>query len=279
MNPRVPDIRRDEFRDMREYIERECGLFLTEEKDYLIETRLVALMAERGFFSLLDLRRAASGDTTHELRDAVIDAITIKETLWFRDTSPFTILDEVVLSGARTRNPGRPLRIWSAGCSSGQEPYSVAITAAEHAAKHGRGGPNNLDIVASDVSPAALFLAKAARYSDFDMSRGLSEKRRNRYFARNGPVWVLRDEVREMVRFRRFNLLDNFASLGTFDAALCRNVIMYFREEARRDVLHRIRDVLRPGGVLILGASESLLQYSDEYELVSNDAGLFYRPK
>lgn len=265
------NISRDEFQIMRDYVERECGLLISDDKAYLFETRLTPLMAERGFRDFHALHREATTDRSHALRDAIIDAMTTNETLWFRDSYPFDILNDVVL--ADHRQGCEPLRIWSAACSTGQEPYSIAMVVRE------RPGVGPVEIVASDVSISALFLAKSARYDHLAMSRGLTSDRRERYFSPSGRVCVLHDSVRDTVQFLRQNLQDPFSSLGTFDVVFCRNVLMYFGFEFRKDVVERVHRSLKPGGVLFLGAAESLLQYSDRFELVRHGKGIYYKAR
>ena len=262
-----------EFQLMRDYVERECGLTVADDKAYLFETRLTPMMAERGLVSFADLHRAALNDTTHAIRDAIVDAVTTAETFWFRDEYPFGVLSEVVLEGRRGGAASAPLRVWSAACATGQEPYSIAMTLLES----GPGCVTGASILATDISIGSLYLARAARYDQFAMGRGLAAQRRERYFTRSGKVWCLNKDVRGMVAFVRHNLQDPYTDLGTFDVVFCRNVLMYFSTEFRRDVLERIRALLRPGGVLILGAAESLLQYSDDYDLVHHGKGVYYR--
>jgi len=267
----------DELRLMREYVERHCGLALGERKAYLFETRLVTVMAENGFSNYRELYDAAVNSGSNTLRDAIIDAITTHETMWFRDVVPFTTLDAVMLDPQKAASGG--LRIWSAACSTGQEPYSVAMTVLEHAAAHGKPRPRQVEIVASDISTGALYLARAGRFDHLAMSRGLSAERQNTYFAQVGRVWALRDEVKRMVRFQRHNLQDAFAPLGEFDVVYCRNVLIYFSEEFRKDILRRLRDVLKPGGALFLGAAESMLGHSEWFEPVWFQNGVYYRAK
>jgi chemotaxis protein methyltransferase CheR len=274
MNERV-HIAPDELRLMREYVERHCGLALSDKKAYLFETRLIPVMAENGFRSFGELYRAAVGSSSNTLRDAIIDAMTTHETMWFRDVTPFTILDTVVLGEARST--AGSLRVWSAACSTGQEPYSIAMTVLEHAEVHGRPLPRQVEIVASDISTGALYLAKAGRYDQFAMNRGLSAERRDTYFTQAGRVWALRDEIRKMVRFQRHNLQDSYERLGRFDVIYCRNVLIYFGEEFRKDVLYRLRAALKPGGKLFLGAAESVLGSAKWYEPVWSQNGVYYR--
>jgi chemotaxis protein methyltransferase CheR len=269
----VVNMNPDEFRLMRNYVEQECGLVLTDDKTYLFEARLTPLMAERGFRDFVSLYRAATTDSSHAIRDSIIDAITTRETLWFRDGGPFVILDDML----RAHPFDRPLRIWSAACATGQEPYSIAITVREHFEAGHKPLHRQVDIHASDISTGALFLAKAGRYDQLAINRGLSSNRRHRYFIANGRAWTLSEDIRSMVRFFRQNLLDTFDGLGTFDIVFCRNVLMYFGEQFRRDVLRRLRGVMRRSGALFLGAAESPLHHSSDFELVHTNRSIYYR--
>jgi chemotaxis protein methyltransferase CheR len=280
MTTPAPGIDPAEFQLMRRYIESHCGLHLSDEKTYLVDTRLTPLMAELGCRSFYELHAKASADTSHALRDRIIDALTTHETLWFRDSSPFAFLEAEVLPklAARARAGAREAtRIWCAACSTGQEAYSTAMTVLE-CARSAVGPPARLvEIVATDVSPSVLFLARAGRYDGFAMGRGLPDHMRERYFTRSGELWAVGEEVKRMVRFEKHNLQDSFGRLGVFDVVLCRNVLMYFADELKRDILQRMRAALRPGGYLLLGSAESPAGYCDRFELVKHGRGVFYR--
>ncbi|MFC1830339.1 CheR family methyltransferase, partial [Thermodesulfobacteriota bacterium] len=219
-------------------------------------------------------------DETHALRDKIVEAITTNETFWFRDSSPFHILDEELLrqyvreiaSGKRWK-----VRIWCSACSTGQEPYSIAMTVLEFARKQNRLKPEHFEIVGTDISTTVLYLAMAGRYDNFAMSRGLPEDLKNRYFTQDGNVWAISSEVQKMVTFKKLNLQEAFSSFGKQDIIFCRNVLFYFSDEFKKDILRRIAEILRPGGYLFLGASESIFNYTREYEMLRHTMGLYYK--
>jgi len=159
------------------------------------------------------------------------------------------------------------VRVWSAAASTGQEAYSIAMLFDELA--RAKGTPSltrNLEIIGTDISSAALFLAISGRYDSLAIRRGLSDERRKRYFSESGSVWVLSDEIKARAKFRRFNLMDSLAALGTFDLVLCRYVAIYFQEDFKKDLFQRIAGVLKPGCPLLLGATETLRGQSDQFD-------------
>jgi chemotaxis protein methyltransferase CheR len=268
-----------EFRLMRDYIEKHCGICLTEEKTYLVETRLTTLMVECGCVNFAELYRNAVADTRHVLRDKIIDAITTHETLWLRDQVPFAIMEKVVLpemvaqirAGKRTG-----VRLWSAGCATGQEPYSIAMTVLEFCRTQTGLRPEQFKIVSTDISGSAMYLAAAGRYDMFSMSRGLPDNLRDRYFNLDGKVWTINECVKKMVEFRKHNLQDSYSDFGRQDIIFCRNVSIYFSEEFKRDMFVRMAQLLRPNGYFFLGGSESLTGYSSEYQMRTFGRGMYY---
>lgn len=270
-----------EFQVISQYIEKSCGIRLSAEKTYLLKTRLTSLMAEHGCGNFSQLHSKAVADKTNTLRDKIVDAMTTNETLWFRDSSPYVALKEAVLPGIMNKNgnSGKKLRIWSAASSTGQEPYSIAITIKEMARSGSSLNPSNVDIIATDISATALFLASAGRFDNLAMSRGMPEDVKSRYFTQSGNVWRISDEIKRMVTFKKFNLQDAYSSIGNVDIIFCRNVLIYFSEEFKKDVLSRMAGLLRPEGILFLGASESIISYSSEYTMLRHGNGLYYKVK
>jgi chemotaxis protein methyltransferase CheR len=271
-----------EFRSIRNYIEKHCGIVVTEEKQYLIETRLTTLMVENGCRSFSELHTRAVADKTNILRDKIIDAMTTNETLWFRDQHPFTILEKVMLPAMteQIREKKRTrIRIWSAACATGQEPYSIAMTVLEFCRKHHGLHHSQVEITGTDISSTVLFLATSGRYDNQVISRGLPAGLRDRYFHHDKSVWVIDDSVKSMVTFRRQNLQDDFFSGGRLDIVFCRNVLIYFSDSFKRDILARMARLLQPEGFLFVGSSESLIPYTNEYKMVNYEKGLYYQIK
>lgn len=270
----------NEFRLLRDYIEKNCGICLTDDKMYLVCTRLTTLMVESGCNSFADLYLKAVSDKTKALRDKIVEAITTNETFWFRDNSPFAILDEELLGKyAEEIGSGRrwKINIWCTACSTGQEPYSIAMTVLEFARRQNTLKPEHVNIIATDISSTVLYLAMAGRYDAFSMSRGLPEDLKSRYFKPDGNVWVLTDEVKRMVTYKKLNLQENFSFFGRQDIIFCRNILFYFSDEFKKDILKRVAELLRPNGYLFLGASESIFNYTHDYEMLQHTIGLYYK--
>jgi chemotaxis protein methyltransferase CheR len=171
------------------------------------------------------------------------------------------------------------IRIWSAGCSTGEEPYSLSIAIQEYLQARPMGLPADIQIVATDISSTVLTAAGTGRYQEKSLNRGISAERKQRFFVPDGDVWQVRDELRRRVTFRTLNLKDSYAPLGRFDVIFCRNVLIYFSAELKRDILGRMQALLNPGGFLVLGASESLSSYSDGFEMIRCNPGVIYRLK
>lgn len=271
-----------EYDEFRQFLEDACGILLGENKHYLVQSRLGRVASESGVGSLGDLvcqlRRERSGGT---LRERVIEAMTTNETFWFRDNHPFGILSDSVLPDFVKRKQ-RSLRLWSAACSTGQEPYSISITIQEFLTRN-PGAFNDVQITATDISPAVLEEARAGYYDAMAVARGLPAEIKTRYFQRDAQHWEerwrLRDDVRRRVQFVRANLLTSFSPLGRFDVIFCRNVLIYFSAESKIDILKRMAASLNPGGYLFLGASEAITQYSDAFDMLRCNPGVVYRKK
>jgi chemotaxis protein methyltransferase CheR len=265
-----------DYAAFRAFLEEACGIVLGENKEYLVFSRLSRLMAEQGLESLRDLVSKAGAGAA--LRERIVDAMTTNETLWFRDGYPFEVFKQKLLPEvAAERRPN--LRIWSAACSTGEEPYSLAMAVAEYQTANPGRLPSDLQIVATDISPSVLAQARAGQYDEKNLSRGLSAERRQRFFTIKGARWEVREEIRRRVRFQELNLKSSYALLGKFDLIFCRNVLIYFSGDLKTDILNRMAERLQPRGVLVLGASESLSGYSDAFEMVRCQPGVVYRLK
>jgi len=270
----------NEFKLLRDYIELNCGIALGEEKAYLVETRLASLLVETGCQDFGSFYRLAAHDTSPTLRDKIVDAMTTNETLWFRDQHPFEILKakllpalaEEIRAGTRFR-----IRIWSAASSTGQEPYSIAMTILEFCKANPGIRPEHFEILATDISPSALFLAKSGRYDAATLARGLPDYYRETYFEQVGAVWAVKDSVKRMINFKRFNLQDPIDSLGKMDIVFCRYVAIYFSEAFKRQIYSGIARLLAPSGHLIISAVESLRGLVDDFDAQSHANGTYYR--
>jgi chemotaxis protein methyltransferase CheR len=268
----------DDYDEFREYLERACGISLGENKRYLVNSRLSGLLREHGMASLAELVARLRRSGEEGLRQRAVDAMTTNETQWFRDGYPFLVLKDVVLP-ALGRQGSAPLRIWSAGCSSGQEAYSISMAVEEF--RFGQPGRlvREVEVLGTDLSSRMLAVARAGVFDQMAVSRGLSPERQSRFFVTSGGQWRVRDEVRRRVSLRELNLLSGFGALGRFDAIFCRNVLIYFAPERKLDILVRMARALNPGGFLILGASEALPAQVSGFEMIQHGGGVFYRLK
>ncbi len=274
------EISQKAFRLLKEYIEYECGIYLGEDKQHQMETRLGQLVREEGCEDFEELYLKARGDETSRLRDRITDALTTNETAWFRDGAPFEAIREAILPALAEEldaSPDRKLRVWSTACGPGQEAYSMAMCILEHAREGGGLDPGRVEIFATDISPLDLEKARQARYRGMAIQRGLDPELRKRYFLHDGRYWALKSEPREMVRFEPFNLADDPAGFGSFDLVLCRYVALYYSDEFRRGLYGRLRRALVPGGHLFLGAPETLGAHSTGFEPLEHGKTVYYR--
>ncbi|MCG5499838.1 CheR family methyltransferase [Ectothiorhodospira lacustris] len=270
-------IESQDYEDFRLFLEKSCGLVLGENKHYLVNSRLSRLMGEFSVSSVSDLLRQLKLGRNPGLRERVIEAMTTNETYWFRDVFPFEILkNQIYPELAKQKGSGYAPRIWCAACSSGQEPYSISMGFSEYQQSR-PGSLRDVQILGTDISGAVLKESREASYDSLAVARGLSLDRRNRFFVQNGDRWVLRPDIKARASFREFNLMDSYTLLGRFDVVFCRNVLIYFSIDSKKLILKRISQILNPGGYLFLGASESMANYSDAFEMVRCNPGVVYR--
>ena len=269
-----------DFQQFRVFLEKACGILLGENKQYLVSSRLNKLMEQQGIKSLGELIQRIQSQPRSGLREQVVDAMTTNETLWFRDTYPFEVLKNKVLPELIKAHPGQRLRIWSAACSSGQEPYSLSMAIDEFERSNLGQLKAGVQIVATELSSSMLNICKSGEYDNLAIGRGLSQERLQRYFEPKGPGrWMIKAPIKSRVEFRPFNLLDSYAGFGKFDVVFCRNVLIYFSAEVKKDILLRIHSTLKPGGYLFLGASEALNGLPDHYQMVQCSPGIIYQAK
>jgi chemotaxis protein methyltransferase CheR len=253
-------------------LKKRSGLILTEDKGYLVESRLGPVAHKHGLPNLDALFTALiRGNET--LAAAVTEAMTTNETSFFRDAKPFDMFRKDVLPQILERKAAtRQLRIWSAAASTGQEAYSLAMLLREEAA---RLAGWKIEIVGTDISEAALKQARAGVFSHFEVQRGLPAQMLVKYFEKVDGSWRIAPALRSMVQFRAFNLLDNLSPLGSFDAIFCRNVLIYFDVETKGQVLAAIAKRVNDQGVLFLGGAETVLGISESFEPVPGSRGLY----
>ncbi len=279
----VPILEDDEFKLLRDLIRTWCGIALEDSKKYLVESRLRDLVRETECPTFGDFyAKARKGDL--RLRDRIIDHMTTNETSWFRDGTLWETVRKVVIPDAieTARAEGRPhISIWSSACSTGQEPYTIGILLREMEAARELGGyrAESFDILATDISRAAVSIAEAGRYDPISMSRGLAPAYRERWFEKAGRISCLSGDVRKLVRFERMNLLDAFGGLGPFDVVFMRNVLIYFSGECKNSILSKASRSLHAGGAVLVGATETPELYSDSFEVVRHGRSTIYRVK
>lgn len=261
----------------RKYLQKESGISLSENKQYLVASRLGKLLEREKFTKIEMLVDALErGGRSAKLREEVINAMTTNETLWFRDTHPFKILKDIVLPEFSQR----PIRIWSAASSTGQEPYSISMVLDEYKQIKPGALKAGERIVATDICTNILMHAKQGEYDSLAIARGLSPDKQNRYFEKlSESTWKVKPAVASRVEFRYLNLIDSFSSLGKFDVIFCRNVLIYFTAETKADILKRMHASLNPGGFLFLGGSEALSGMSSLFDIVQCHPGIVYRAK
>ena len=248
-------------------------------KSYLIENRLSPLLKEHGVESFADFVKLAERPGMTTLHRQIVDAITVNETLFFRDKDPFRALENKIIPDLidlrRAMGTVAPLRIWCAACSSGQEPYSVAITLAELLGDLRKW---DIRILATDISDAALATASAGRYLPHEVDRGMPASKLEKYFHKRDDHWQISDEIRSLVKFQNVNLLKPFEILNKFDIVLCRNVSIYFSADDRRSLFTRMQNQLFDHGYLIVGSSEILSDLGPTFKPHRHCNATFYRP-
>lgn len=265
----APDV----FDFVADLVRRRSAIQLEPGKEYLVESRLMPLAREAGAASIDAYVRDVRVGRRESALEQIVEALTTNETSWFRDATPFNALRAHLVPTLRSERGGLDrMRVWSGACSTGQEPYSIAMILAEVL-----GPSTQLEIVATDLSEQVLTRARDGRYSQLEVNRGLPAAMLVRHFRRAGTDWQISDELRRAVTFRRHNLLDA-PPPGPFDVVFLRNVLIYFDLATKRAILSRVRRVLRPDGFLVLGAAETTIGIDDEWDRVAIDRGSVYRP-
>ncbi len=264
-----------DFDFVRELVEKDAGIVLEPGKEYLVESRLGPLARTEGLPSLEALVHSLKTGRASDLRRKVLDAMTTNETSFFRDVEPFELLRTTILPALiEARQQVRRLKIWYAASATGQEPYTVSMIIREHFP-----GLASWDVeqIASDISRPALEKARAGRYSQLEVNRGLPAPLLVKYFQKQRLEWQLRDEIRQMVDFRELNLNARWPPLPKFDIVFLRNVMIYFDVAAKKRILGDIHRLLNPDGFLFLGAAETTLNLDARFTRTSFDRASCYR--
>ena len=292
------ELSQQEFELLRQYIHHICGLAISDNKSYLIRQRLEPLVIKSGCSSFSEFyNELRKGDTGRskvlpQVKEKLINAITTHETSFFRDVHPFETfkghilpqLAKIVIqrkSGSMQRK-GAKVRLWSAGAATGQEPYSLAMLIHEFTDSTVLCSDvvkDDFGLLATDISSTMIAKSIGARYSQFEIKRGLNSERLHKFFFKEQEQWTIKSEIRTMVEFRQINLIEPFRMLGGFDVILCRNVLIYFDNQTKTRILDQFNDILAKNGWLILGATENIFNISDKFKAVHFGETLLYQKK
>ena len=266
-------MNRDDFDMICRLLRQRSGLVLSPDKAYLMESRLLPVARKWKLAGFEDLVKSLRSKPDEALIRDVVEAMTTNESFFFRDIKPFDQFKELVLPAMlKNRTGQRRLRIWSAACSSGQEPYSLAMILSEMAAQLAGW---TIEIVATDLSSEILGRAKEGVYSQFEVQRGLPVTLLVKYFVQSGDRWQISPKIRSMVDYREFNLLTDPTVLGRFDVVYCRNVLIYFDQDTKAKVLDRIANLMPEDGFLFLGGAETVLGLTERFKLINGQRGVY----
>lgn len=255
-------------------LKRRSGIVIGKDKLYLLESRLSPIARKEGLDSIEELIGSVRRRRDEVLMKTIVDAMTTNETFFYRDKTPFDHLEKVILPSIRANRPGQRIRILCAACSTGQEPYSIAMMLDQNPNLTG-GAP--VEIQAVDISDRVLEKARAGVYSQFEVQRGLPIRTLMTYFTQQGEVWKLSDAIRSKVSFRNVNLLEPISSLGKFDVIFCRNVLIYFDLPTKRDILSRLSQQMNDDAFLLLGAAETVVGVVDHFAPNKEHRGLYQK--
>ena len=248
---------------LRKYLKEHSGLDLAADKRYLIESRLLPLAREAGLPGISELVQKMKGGSI-AFNARVVEAMTINETFFFRDKTPFDHFRDLIMPQMlRARANRRRIRIWCAAGSTGQEPYSLAMSMKEAGAALAGW---RIEIIATDLSQEVLEKSKAGLYSQFEVQRGLPIQMLLKYFKQAGELWQINADIRAMVQHRQLNLLHDFSQLGVFDLIFCRNVLIYFDQQTKTNVLNRLAQAIEADGFLMLGAAETVFGLTNVFK-------------
>lgn len=262
-----------EYDYLRQFLKSRSGLVLSNEKQYLIESRLLPVARKTGLPSIAALVAKLKEPRESVLAEAVVEAMTTNESFFYRDKTPFEHFTQVMMPDMlKLRASQRKIRIWCAAASTGQEPYTLAMCLKEMESKIAGW---RIEIFGTDISNEVLDRAKAGTYTQFEVQRGLPIQLLLKYFVQQGESWTIAPQIRSMVQWRKFNLLESFASFGQFDIVFCRNVLIYFDQPTKVDILGRISKVMAPDGYLVLGAAETVVGLTDAFKPAPDRRGLY----
>lgn len=268
------EVAHSDFDYLRNLVRQHTAIVIDADKEYLAEARLSSVAFQEGISSVAELIGHLRSQSFNGLHRKVLDAMTNNETWFFRDIAPFEALRQTVIPELLTRRSEcRQLSFWSAASSSGQEAYTIAMLLKEDFNLAGWSS----SILGTDISSAILERAKAGRYSQLEVNRGLPAKYLPKYFSRVEQDWQVVDELKRMANFRQMNLAEPWPALPAFDVVFLRNVLIYFDLNEKREILRKVRNVLRPDGYLFLGGAETTLNLDDSFERLTWERTCYYR--
>ncbi|MDR1830387.1 MAG: protein-glutamate O-methyltransferase CheR [Candidatus Fibromonas sp.] len=273
-------MNKEDYNVIVRYIFDVCGIVLGDDKEYLVEHRLKPILDELGCGSFSDLtRKLNSGTVNFLMREKIINAMTTNETSFFRDEHPYVVFREKIMPDMFERvrqrkersyqRRGAKVRMWSVAASTGQEPYSMAMTIADEVNTKGMGLVvlEDFGILGTDISTKVLAKAVEGAYEPFDVARGLTPEALDRYFIKEKDFYVIKDNIRKIVEFKAFNILEPFENIGSFDVIFCRNILIYFTDEVKRKILAQLFQMLAPNGYLLLGSTENMYGLNDDFKI------------
>jgi chemotaxis protein methyltransferase CheR len=265
-------VNSQDFEFIAQLLRKRAGIVLTGDKVYLLESRLAPLARKEGLPSIDDLIHVVRSRREERLIAQVVDVMTTNETFFFRDKTPFEHLKEAIFPALGAARRGGRIRIWCAGCSTGQEAYSIAMMLDQHP-ELTAGVP--VEIIGTDISDRSLERAKQGLFSQFEVQRGLPIQMLMHYFTQQDDHWRISERIRQNVSFRKHNLIDANYALGKFDVVFLRNVLVYFDGPTKSEVLDRVAQQMNAGGFLLLGAAESAVGLSTAWEATQDRRGLY----
>lgn len=271
----------DDYRRFNQFLQDACGILLGENKAYLVNSRIKSILSKYALRDLGHLIQELNSFSNRQLKEDVVDAMTTNETLWFRDNHPFHLLATKLFPMYSQKSSFAPVKIWSAACSTGQEPYSIAITAKEYQDAHPGQLKAGVNVMATDISQTVLNMARSGVYEMLALGRGMSQERLSHCFdLHEQGKWKIKPVYQKMVNFQLLNLMESYHKVGSdLDIIFCRNVLIYFSADLKKQILIKMHQCLKPGGYLLLGASESLNGLSEYYEMEQCKPGIIYKAK
>lgn len=283
------DVSPQEFREVQKLVRSLCGLVLTDDKIYLVQSRLEPVVRNHRLRSFAEYLTRVVHFRAVKMRDELVEALTTGETSFNRDVHPFEalrgqILPELAAKIRHRRATNYPVplsRIWSAGCSTGQEPYSIAMAVHDYVASDSTNAVNakSFPILATDISSRNLNIARMGRYTERELDRGVTTAQKPRFFHRINEGWEVNDSLRNLIEFRRLNFMDPVDQMGPFDMIFCRNVLIYFDDMSRQRLCDLFHGLLSDGGMLILGAAENLYGLKTAFESEPIGGTFVYRKR